>query len=128
MKYIGVLFLFLFFFSINQSVSYSQEGSWMEWTPTECYENIEYRARLLKKNGARYEWQIQFRNYYDRQVVFNYGTQEHRESLPLTTHRKTLRAGEVSKATHIFTGSPNFLLYTDKLSFSIDGKEILPCD
>lgn len=126
MKKIGILFLLATL--VNSSFSYAQTEGWPEWTPTECYENIEYRARLLKKNGTRYEWQIQFRNFYDRHVFFNYGTQENKEDLPLTTHRKSLRAGEVSTATHIFTNSPGFFLYTDKLSFNMDGSEIYPCD
>lgn len=101
---------------------------WMDWTPTNCYEKIEYRVRYMKTNGSRHEWQLQFRNNFNRLIVFNYGIEEDATALALTTHRKTLKPQEVSEPVQVYTQKENFFLFTDKLSFNIDGRDNIPCD
>lgn len=125
---INILLMILFSF-ISTVSSFSQiPEKWMQWTKTNCYENIEYRARYVQTNGNRHEWQIQFRNNFNRMVVFNYGIEENPEALALTTHRKTLRSHETSEPINIFTENENFLLFTNKLSFAVDGSDAIPCD
>lgn len=127
MKEILIVTFIVFISSFTNSFSQAPE-KWMQWQSTNCYENIEYRARYVKTNGSRHEWEIQFRNNYDRLIVFNYGIEEDSQALAITTHRKTLRTNEVSKPISVYTQKENFLLFTDRLSFSIDGRDWIPCD
>lgn len=125
-KILITTFLVLIGFFSN---SYSQAPEkWMQWQPTNCYEKIEYRARYVKTNGTQHEWQIQFRNNYNKLIVFNYGIEEDARALAITTHRKTLRTNEISEPVSVYTQKENFMLFTDRLSFSVDGRDWIPCD
>src|SRR5690606_5329495 len=83
---------------------------WMDWTPTNCYEKIEYRVRYMKTNGSRHEWQLQFRNNFNRLIVFNYGIEEVSTALALSTPRQTRNPPAASEPIQLYTQQENFSL------------------
>lgn len=122
MKTITLILLAIF------STTVVAQESWSDWQPTQCYENIEFRTRYIKKYGKRHQWEVQFKNNYDRLVVFNYGVSEDAQELALTTNRKTLDGGQTSKPIALYTQVENFYILVDMLSFFVDSRSFEPCN
>ena len=122
MKTITLILLAIF------STTVVAQESWSDWQSTQCYENIEFRTRYIKKYGKRHQWEVQFKNNYDRLVVFNYGVSEDAQELALTTNRKTLDGGQTSKPIALYTQVENFYILVDMLSFFVDSRSFEPCN
>src|SRR5690554_6008771 len=122
MKTITLILLAIF------STTVVAQESWSDWQSTQCYENIEFRTRYIKKYGKRHQWEVQFKNNYDRLVVFNYGVSEDAQELALTTNRKTLDGGQTSKPIALYTQVENFFILVDMLSFYTDSRNFEPCN
>lgn len=127
MKNIVNLICVVWLFSA-QLLTAQEAQKWDDWQPTHCYHNIEYRAKYVRANGERHEWQIQFKNNYTKQILFNYGTSENSEGLAITTHRKTLKPGATSEPVEIYTQGDEFYVFVDGLSFDIDGSRVIECE
>jgi len=126
MKWISVLLIGIIF---STATAFSQER-WSPWEATYCYEDIHFRTRYVKALGDRHEWEIEFKNRYNRMVVFNYGILEgdDDDEYPVTTHRKTLKAFEICDPVVIYTQAEGFIILVDQLSFYVDSREIVPCE
>jgi|SRR5690606_1184613 len=106
----------------------SAQDAWSTWNKTQCYDNIQFRTRHIKKYGKRHQWEVQFKNNYNRLVVFNYGISESEQELALTTNRKTLEAGQTSDPISLYTQVENFYILVDMLSFYTDNRVFEPCN
>lgn len=121
-----LLLLFLLFTGVTLSAQNSD--AWDDWQKTSCYTKISYRMKNEAKHGSQYHWKIQFRSDYGEVVSFNYHVTDKLEEYSITTHRKTMKPGQVSDEIDVYTKESDIFLLVDKLSLSPYPENFEECD
>ena len=121
--------IILFFLLLSGiTLSAQTDSEWQPWQKTSCYSNIEFRVKYVEKNGSRNHWAVEFKNNYNELISFNYHVTDKLQQYNLTTHRKMLKALEVSTATDVYTDFDDLFLIVDKVSLSPYPEDFLECD
>lgn len=121
------LLLFLLFFT-GLTLSAQSNDVWDDWQRTSCYAKVSYRMKSEPKHGEQYHWKLQFRSDYAEVVSFNYHVTDKLEEYNVTTHRKTMRPGQVSEEIDVYTTISDIYLLVDKLSLSPYPENFQDCD
>lgn len=120
--------LLLFVFVMGSQMVFAQTGDWEDWQKTSCYSKILFRLKDEGMRGQQHVWKVQFKNDYGHLISFNYNITDKMGQYNITTHRKTMHAGQISDETEIFTKEQDIFLLVDKVSLSPYPKDFLDCD
>ena len=72
-------------------------SDWGEWTNSDCFKGVDYRAKRGDYNSYanKWHWDVQFRNRYNNQLNYSYAVGEP-GTLPEPDHRDHISAGDIS--------------------------------